>query len=357
MEVDPGFRPQNVLSLHMAIPRTKYRTDEQIAALYTRIVDRVAAIPGVISAGMVNRLPLGGNNYTLSIEFEGATGAPASLQSRSVTPDYFQTMSIPVREGRVFTERDRANAPFVGLIDDRVAQSIWPGQSAVGRRFRVALPGQQPAWGEIVGVVANIHHSGLDSADERQIYFSYHQFTDGRIALVVHSRSDLRRMTPAVLQAIRSIDPDQPVYDMRTMDDVLARSAAQRWLNMAIIGVFAVSALLLAGVGIYGVIAHDVTQRTREFGVRTALGARPSELSRLVLRKGSRLAAAGAVAGLAGAIALLWTMGSLLYGVPPLDPVSFAVAATLLLAVALAASYFPARRAALSDPVHLLRSE
>ncbi len=357
MSVDPGFRTENILSLHMAIPRSKYRTDEQIAAFYRRIVDRVAELPGVISAGMVNRLPLAGNNLVLAFEFEGVAGDPVSLQSRSVTPDYFPTMSIPVREGRVFTERDSAKAPLAGVIDESEARTLWPGQSAIGKRYRVSLPGQQPAWGQIVGVVSNIRHRGLDSEEDRQFYFSYQQFTDGRIALVVRSRADVRGMTPAVLQAIRSLDPEQPVYDVRTMDDVLARSAAERWLNMAIIGVFAVSSLLLAGVGLYGVIAYSVTQRLREFGVRMALGAMPSEVSRLVLRKGTILAASGAALGLGGAIALARAMESLLFGVPPLDPVSFAAAAALLFGVALAASYLPARRAALADPTHALRAE
>jgi putative ABC transport system permease protein len=341
----------------MAIPRSKYQSDEQIAAFYRRIADRVAALPGVISAGMVNRLPLAGNDLDMAFELEGVTGNPVSLQSRSVTPDYFRTMSIQVHEGRVFNERDSARAPLVSVVDERVARTLWPGQSAVGKRYRVSLPGQQPTWGEIVGVVGNIHHRGLDTEDDRQVYFSYQQFTDGRIALVVRSRGDVGAIAPAVLQAIRSLDPEQPVYDVRTMDDVLARSAAPRSLNMAIIGVFAVSSLLLAAVGLYGVIAYGVTQRSREFGVRMALGAVPSDISRLVLRKASVLVASGAASGLGGAIALAQGMKSLLYEVPPLDPLSFAAAAALLLGVALAASYFPGRRAALTDPTHALQAE
>jgi predicted permease len=357
MNVDPGFRTENVVSLHMAIPRSKYQRDEQIAAFYRRIVDRVVALPGVSSAGMVNRLPLAGNDLAMAFEFEGVTGPPISLQSRSVTPDYFRTLSIPVREGRVLTDRDSANTPLVTVVDERLARALWPGQSAVGKRYRVSLPGQQPTWGEIVGVVGSIHHRGLDIDDDRQMYFSYQQFTDGRMALVVRSRGAERAMTPAVLQAIRSLDPEQPVYDIRTMDDVLARSTAPRSLNMTIIGVFAVSSLLLAGVGLYGIIAYGVTQRTREFGVRMALGAVPSEVSRLVLRTGIVLASSGAALGLGGAIALARGMTSLLYGVAPLDPVSFAAAAAQLFGVALAASYFPARRAALADPTHALRAE
>jgi putative ABC transport system permease protein len=356
LDVDPGFRTDNVLSLHMAIPRSKYRTDEQIAAFYRRIVDQVAAIPGVVSSAMVNRVPLSGNNQVMAFEFEGVKGEPISAQSRSVTEDYFRTLSIPVREGRVITQSDSAKAPLVSVIDERLARTLWPGQSAVGKRYRVSLPGQRPTSGEIVGVVGHVRHGGLDSDQDRQVYFSYQQFTDGRMALVVRSLSDVHAITPAVLQAIRTLDPEQPVYDVRTMDDVLARSAAQRWMNMAIITMFAASSLLLAGVGLYGVIAYGVTQRGREFGVRLALGAKPSQVSRLVLRKGSLLAASGAAFGVVGAIALLRGIESLLYGVPPLDPVNFAAAAGLLFAVALAASYLPARRAALSDPAQALRT-
>ena len=357
ISVDPGFRTENALRLHMAIPRTKYQNDEQIAAFYRRIVDQVAALPDVVATAMVNRLPLTANNMVMSVEFEGTPGSPVAVQSRSITPDYFRTMSIPIREGRVFAESDSAKAPLVGVIDERLARTLWPGQSPVGKRFRVTLPGQQPASGEIVGVVGNIRHQGLDRDDDRQFYFNYQQFTDGRIALVVRARSNARAIAPAVMQAIRTLDPEQPVYDVSTMDDVLARSTSERRLNMAIIAGFALSALLLAGVGLYGVIAYGVTQRLREFGVRMALGARPSDVSRMVLRKGSMLAVLGAVLGFGGAIALLRAMRSLLYGVSAFDPLTLVVAAGLLLSVALAASYFPARRAARVDPAYALRSE
>ena len=221
MEVDPGFRPANVLSLHMAIPRTKYQSDEQIAAFYRRLVDRVLAIPGVLSAGMVNRLPMTGNDLLMSFEFEDHDGRQVPLQLRSVTPGYFQSMSIPVRGGRVFTEEDRASAPLVSIIDERAARSLWPGQSAIGKRYRVSLPGQQPSWGQIVGVVGSVRHGGLDSDSDRQMYFGYHQFTDGRIALVVRSHGDVTAMRPEVVQAIHALDPEQPVYDVSPMTDVV----------------------------------------------------------------------------------------------------------------------------------------
>jgi predicted permease len=357
MRVDPGFTTENVLTLYMAIPRVKYTSDERIAVLYRQIVDRVSAVPGVISAGLVNRLPLAGNNFVLPFELEGAPGKSVNLQVRSVTPGYFRTMDIPLLQGRTLADSDGAKAPLVGVVDERAAHTMWPGGNAIGKRFRVTVPGGHPAWGEIVGVVPPIHEQGLDKDDERQMYLSYHQFTDGRIALVVRTHADAGSMTAAVVQAIRSVDPDQPVYDVRTMEDVLARSAAERWLNMAIIVAFAGASLLLAGAGLYGVIASGVTDRRREFGVRLGLGAAPSHVSRLVLRQGAVLAGTGAALGLGGAVALVRGMESLLYGVPRFDPVSFGAAGLLLIGVALTASYLPARRAALIDPARTLKAD
>jgi putative ABC transport system permease protein len=356
MTVNPGFNPEKVLSLHMAIPRAKYASDNEIAELYRRVMDRVGVVPGIIATGMVNRLPLTRNDLMMAVEFEGETGA-RSLQCRSVTPDYFRVMSIPVYEGRVFSESDTAKAPLVGVIDDRLARTLWPGANAVRKRFRVALPGQPPTSGEIVGVVGNIRHGGLESESDRQLYISYRQFTDGRTALVVRAQGDPRALAAAVVQAIRDVDPQQPVYDVRTMDDVESRSSAQRWLNTAIVAAFALSALLLAGIGLYGVVAYGVTQRRREFGVRMALGADPSGVCLLVLRNGTKIAALGATLGLGGAVLLVQAMASLLYAIPPLDSITFGSATAVLFAVAATASYLPARRAARIDPARALRAE
>ena len=221
----------------------------------------------------------------------------------------------------------------------------------------MTLPGQLRMEGRIVGVVGAVRHAGLDRADERQMYFSYHQFTDGRIVLVVRGHTAVHSLVPAVREAIHTVDPDQPVYDVRTMEDVVARSTADRRLSMAIVTAFALSSLLLASVGLYGVMAHGVTERTREFGVRLALGASRRAVLQQVLRRGSGLAVSGAVLGLGGAVALALVMRSLLFGVSALDPLNFLAAAMLLFGVALAASYLPARRAASTDPVHALRAE
>jgi putative ABC transport system permease protein len=357
-DVDPGFRTENVLSLHLAISRSTYKDDAQVAAYCGRIVERIAALPGIVAAGMVNRLPLAGGNQVLRFDFELAAGGPTTLQPRAVTPDYFKTMSIPLREGRVFTRSDSAAAPLVGVVDERLARTLWPGQSAIGQRFAVALPGQpQRTRGQIVGVVGNVRHAGLDVDDDRQVYLHHPQFADGRMVLVARTSYDAGAAAPAIVQAIREIDPDQPVYDVRPMKEVVARSAAERWLNVALLAVFAVSSLLLASVGLYGVIAHGVIERSREFGVRLALGATRSELLRLVLRRGFTLASCGAALGLGGAVALTASMKNLRYGITPLDPLVFLSSAVLLFAVALVASYVPARRAALTDPARALRAD
>jgi putative ABC transport system permease protein len=357
MTVDPGFSTTNVLTLHMAIPRTKYPTDQDIAALYRRVLDSVSAQPGVSTAAMVNRLPLAGNEMVLAFEFPGMAETPLSLQSRSVTPDYFKTLNIPVRDGRVFTENDTVTGPLVAVIDDRLARTLWGDASAVGKRFHISLPGSAPAWGEIIGVVGTIRHGGLESDTDRQVYFTYRQFTDGRIALVVRTQSEAAAMTPTIVRAIRAVDPDQPVYDVRTMEAVVARSTAERRLNRTLIGVFAMSAMALAIVGLYGLVAYGVTQRLREFGVRIAVGAAPSEISRIVVRSAAKITASGAALGLVGSLVAARIIERFLRPAASFDPVNFVVAAVALGGVALIASYLPARRAAHTDPVRALRAE
>jgi predicted permease len=246
--------------------------------------------------------------------------------------------------------------PATGIVDDRIARRFWPGQSAVGKRFRFAvLPGTP--WIEIVGVVGHIRHDGLDVDPRPQVYFNYLQRAQDRMALVVRTDQDPRRLIPAALDAIRSVDSEQPVYDVRTMEDVVERSTAQRWLNMVMLTVFAAIALLLASVGVYGVVAYGVSERRREFGIRLALGAERAAVARLVVWQGTILAMSGSAIGFLAAVLVAKAIESLLYGVKASDPPSFAGAVGLLVAVALFASYIPARRAASVDPAITLRSE
>jgi len=359
--VHPGFNPDRVYSVHLAIPRTKYRTDADVAAFMRRVLDRVDALPGVVAAAMVNRLPLAGGTQTAGLEFEGVdlgvlpAGGGLQADIRPVTPDYFRALQIPLMRGRAFGEADGENAPPVGIIDERAATAVFHGANPIGRRFRPAVPGQP--WRTIVGVVGHLRHERLDEDGRPQVYWSYKQFTQDREALVVRTDSDPAALAQSIAAAIRSVDPEQPIYDARTLDAVVDRSLAQRRLQTTLVSAFAGMALLLASIGVYGVIAYGVGQRTREFGIRLALGARRAEIVAVVMRRGAALFAAGAVVGLVAAAAGAQVLATMLFEVSPFDLSSFAVATLILLAVALAACGLPARRAAAIDPSVALRAE
>ena len=358
--IDPGFRSENVISLHLAIPRSKYAGDRQIAQVTGRFLDRVAAVPGVTAAGMVNRLPLGGGAQIGVIAFDAPGQARAELPSvdwRTVTPGYFQTLGIPIVEGRSFDGRDKDGAPLVGIIDERIAKLVWPGESAIGKRFRIPLQidGADLPWHEIVGVVGHVKHDGLDLDTRPQVYWNYEQRAQDRMVVVARGAGNVTGLMPAIIQAIRDVDPEQAVYDVRTMDDVVQRSLGQRWLNMILIGAFASISLVLCCIGVYGVIAFGVTRQRREFGIRMALGASRRAVATLVLGRGLALAGIGTLAGLAMAALLARSMSSMLYGVDPNDAASFAAATAAILIAAAIASYLPARRAAAVDPAVTLR--
>ena len=356
-DVNPGFRPQGVLSLRLAIPRNKYQGDEKVAAFCQRILEEVRTLPGVEAAGMVNRLPLSGPSGMSSVFFERANGESGKLEDTDdtiTTPDYFHAMGIPVRQGRSFTEQDAANAPLVVVVDERVARLAWPGENPIGKRMRSS---PDSSWAEVVGVVGHMRHESLESDQRLQIYWNYLQRARDRMALMVRTSGDARLLVSPVLGAIKAVDPDQPAYAVRTMTEVLDQSLAMRWFNTVVVSLFAGSSLLLAMVGIYGVIAWTVRQRTREIGVRMALGAQRSAVLALVLRRGLKLAGAGIVLGLIGAIGLTQLLRSLLFGVGPVDPFTFVAVPMLLVFVALLACWLPARRAAKVDPMEALRSE
>lgn len=364
--INPGFNPDRVYSVHLAIPRTKYTSDRAVAAFCTRVLDRVQSLPEVVSAAMVNRLPLAGGAQTAGIEFEGVESNRALPDSevqadmRPVTPDYFRTLQIPVLSGRTFSEADDEDAAPVGIIDERLATRIFGGGNPIGRRFRPELPTRvMPAqpWRTIVGVVGHIHHDRLDEDGRPQVYWSYKQFPQDRQALVVRTSGDPEALAHSIAAAIRSVDPEQPIYDARTLEEVVDRSLGRRWLQTALLVWFASISLLLASIGVYGVIAYAVGQRRREFGIRLALGASRGEIVGLVVRRGAALLAAGSIVGLAAAVASGRALAGLLFRVPVFDLPSFASATTILLIVALAACVIPARRAAKVDPSSALRAE
>src|SRR5262249_50838291 len=261
--VDPGFRSNNILSVHLAVSRSKYRSDAEVTRLIQRILERVSAIPGIVSVGMVNRLPLAGGNQNGTLEFEGTT-LPRTPQGilqtgnfdwRTATPDYFRPLGIPLIQGRVFEESDTANRPLVGLIDDRVARLAWPQQNPIGKRFRMGFP--EAPWVEVVGVVGHVRHAGLDIDPRPQVYWPHSQRVQDRLALAVRGNQNPKQFTAAVISAIHYVDPEQPVYDVRPMDEVVERSLSQQWLTMALVSLFASVALVLATVGVYGVLSYS----------------------------------------------------------------------------------------------------
>ena len=353
--VTPGFNPDHALSVSLAIPESKYPGEAQVNQFYTAVLDRVQVLPGVVAAGYVNRLPLGGGNQTAGLQVEDA--APGTrwpnVQTRTVSPGYFRAIGIPMKEGRSFTPRDGADAPRVAIVDERLARRLWPGVSPIGRRVREG--GDQ--WSTIVGVVGHIRHLGLDDDSDPQVYWNYPQRTQQRLALVVRTRGAPAALTPLIAAAVREVDPEQPIYDARTLEAVVDRSLGQRWLQTVLLAIFAGVALLLASVGAYGVIAYGVGQRTREFGVRMALGAGQRRVIGMVLRRGLMLFALGALAGLVIAGATVRVLSSLVYAVAPDDTLSFVIATVVLFAVSVAACYVPARRASRVEPSIALRSE
>jgi putative ABC transport system permease protein len=361
--IHPGFNPDGVLSVHLALPRTKYRDDAAVARITGRIADRAATIPGVTAAGLVNRLPLAGGAQVMTMEFDVPPERQETLpavDTRTVTPGYFRTMGIPLIEGRDFDAHDTAAAPSTGIIDQRVAQLMWPGESAIGKRMRIppVLTNNVPLpWIEIVGVVGHVIHDGLDLDTRPQVYWNYEQRAQDRMVLVVRAAGDAAGLTPMIREAIRDIDPEQPVYDVRTLRDVVGRSLAQRRLNMALVATFAVAALLLCAIGVYGVIAFGVTRQRREFGIRLALGATRAAVTGSVVGQGLTLALTGIVLGVIISAMVARAMDSLLFGITAHDLPSYALATAAVLISALLASYLPARRASTVDPSVTLRAE
>jgi putative ABC transport system permease protein len=359
--VDPGFRSDKILSVHFALSQ-EYGANPKFGLYLKRILERVSSLPGVVSAGMVNRLPLAGQTQIGMLSFEGTTlpqspigvTQTGSLDWRTATPDYFRTLGIPLIEGRSFEESDTADHKQVGIIDERLARLVWPNQSAIGKRFK--FPGPGP-WTEIVGVVGHIRHDKLGIDERPQLYWHYHQRAQPRMALAVRTNQDPKQLAASVVAAIHEIDPDQPVYDVRPMDEVVERSLSQDWLNTALLSLFASIALILATIGVYGVMSYSVGLRTREIGIRMALGSKRGALIWMVLRQGGRLAGIGILIGIFASLLLGRTLSALLYEIKPTDVLSFLSASLAVLIVAIAASFIPSRRAASVDPISVLRAE
>ncbi len=363
-EVKPGFEPANLLTMRVALPTAKYPQFQQSRVFFEQLFDRLKARPEVKSVAAINLLPFGGSGGDRTFTIEGQPIAPGQPhpdeQIRFVSAGYFGTMGIPLLKGRDFTEHDLPDTPQVVIINQAVARKYWPNETPLGKR--VSFSSRTPKWYEIVGVVGNVKHRGLDLEDKPEFYVPFLQplFADANVQpmyLVTRTSSEPLSAAAVVRNEVAAIDRDQPVSNLLTMEQRIADSVAPRRFNMFLLGLFAVLALILAAIGIYGIMAFSVAQRTHEIGVRMALGARRADVLSLVLRNGFKLALIGIALGLAIAFAATRLMSTLLYGVSPTDRTTFLIDALVLAGVALLACYIPARRATKVDPLVALRYE
>ena len=354
--IDPGFRTANILTLKTPLSSRAYRDPAGRAAFYTQVLERVTSLPGVVSAGFTNGVPLVVKGWVNGFTIEGRSmpaGTITNANYRIVTGDYLRTIGIPLRGGRYLDSRDTADSSPVVLINEAAKRKFWPDEDAIGKRVRF---GSSSPWVTIVGVVGDIRQAGLEQASRPELYLSSNQEPTALTGLAIRTQVEPTRLAAAVRREIQAVDKDIPIIDVRSMDEVLDREVFQRRAQMLLLSIFAGIALLLASTGIYGVLAYLLSQRTREIGIRMALGARPRDVLLAVAGQGVGLSVAGMVLGISAALALSRVVSSLLFGVSPGDPRTFAAVAVLLLVVAVVASYMAARRAMRIDPMLALRS-
>ncbi len=380
-QVNPGFEPQNLLTMNLSLPDYRYPEAQQRAAFYQQALEQIRALPGVVSAGATSILPLSGSNSSGSFRIEGrqvAQNESAPHGDRwAVTAGYFETMKIPLIRGRFFEPRDAADAPAatppgttapnvaapanaapsVAIIDEELAHKYWPNEDPLGKRITFEGTRDNPKWREIVGIVGHVKHRSLEGESRVQYYLPHPQRPQAGMNLAIRTTGKPTDLTGAVRGVIAGLDRDLPVFRVNTMEQYVADSMTLRRFTVTLLGIFAVLALVLATVGLYGVLSYSVTQRSHEIGIRMALGARAADVLRLVVRQGMLLAGAGIGMGLLGAFALTRVMKTLLFGVGAADPLTYVVIAGVLAAVALLACWLPARRATKVDPMIALRYE
>jgi putative ABC transport system permease protein len=365
--VDAGFDPEHVMTMRLAPAQFKYRGHtDSVIQLASGILRSVSALPGVKSAGISTDVPLLGNPIYI-MRFEGrppVTPSQAPLANYfAVTPGYFETMGMRVLRGRPITDRDIAGSPPVVVVNQTLVNRYFPGQDPIGKRLEIAFD-DPPNWREIVGVVADVHSAGLDQDTPVQAYTAYFQNPDliavslpAPFTVLARTTGNPAALGSAMKAAILNVDRAQPVFAVQPMTDIVSQNVAQRRFSLVLLAFFAVSALFLAALGLYGVMSYVVTQRTSEIGIRMALGARPAQVLLLVERQGMLLVLAGLTIGIAGGLLLMRLMTSLLFRVSPSDPFALLAGAVTLIAVSVVACYLPARRAARVDPLIALRYE
>jgi len=365
LRVNPGFAPENVLTVNLGLG-SRYRTGERITNFYQQSLQRLGALPGVESVAAINLMPFGEmllrGDFLIEGQPEPAAGAENVATKPAISADYFRTIGVPLVKGRAFNDRDTSEAPGVVVISESAAHHYFAGREPLGQRISFDRDrNRQPIWLEIVGVVGDVKQQKLNAQSLPTVYAPYTQITRpmmlGFVYFVVRSSVEPNSLLTAVQREIRAIDPELPIYKAGTMEKLITSSLQEQRFNALLLGFFAALALVMAAVGLYGVMAYSVAQRTHELGIRMALGAQAGDVLRLVISQGMKLTLLGVAVGLVAALALTRLMAGLLFGVTPTDPATFALIGLLLMGVALLACYIPARRATKVDPMIALRCE
>ncbi len=358
--LDPGFRPENLLAMKVELPELKYSDQTQRSTFYEELLRRVRELPGVKAAAVASNLPLTYDGDSIDISMEGQPDPPPnerpSVIIRVVSPGYFETMGIPLLRGHEFTAKDYEKTVPGVVISEKTARYFWPKEDALGKRLKPGSSTSPGRWRQVIGIVKDVRQNDFVADPGLQIYFTYRQvdaFPPN--ALVLRTSVDPLSLGPAVRRVVQEVDKDQPVSDIRTMSEIVSAAVARQRFSMLLLGIFAAVALILAGIGIYGVMSYSVAQRTREIGIRMALGAQKSDVLKMTVGQGLQLVIVGVVIGLAAALVLTRVMSSLLFGVSATDPMTFVTISLILLGVALTASYVPALRSMKVDPVIALR--
>jgi putative ABC transport system permease protein len=361
-QVDPGFNGDHLLTFNIALPQKKYPEDVQRINFGEQVADRLRQLPGIDTVGLSSGLPLGNNGWQTSFVIDGQPppepGKTPLTEAAVASPDYFRAMGITILKGRNFTDADTKDVPRVALIDEEFARRYWPNEEAVGKHIRPGGNDPRNPLVEIVGIVRRVKMEGLNQESDRvQSYYPFRQLPSGNLTVVIKSSQEPMSIASAVREQVLAVDPDQPIYNLNSMQQLRADSIAPERLNLMLFTCFAVIALTLASVGIYGVMSYAVTQRTHEIGIRMALGARPGNVLSMVVRQGMALTITGLALGVGGALLVTRLMTSLLFGTSATDPLTFVAIPLLLAGVALGACFVPARRATKVDPMIALRYE
>jgi len=358
-DVSPGFQPSGVLAGGLSLPRARYADAPKRIAFFRAVLDNLARQPGVTDAAGGVPVPFSGNAGSASFQIEGRPSPPGDPGPHGdigfVSPSFFAALHIPIRQGRVFSELDRQDTEPVALVDETLARQYWPNESPLGKHIRRGGP---TAWATIVGIVGHVKNADLAGDETKgKYYFPLYQVPPPLITFIVRTPTDPGRLTAGMREAVRSVDPTQPVSQIRLLSEMVDASLAPRRFVVTVLAAFAGMALLMAVIGLYGVISYAVTQRTRELGVRMALGAEPAAILRLVIAQGLQLAGAGAIIGLLVSLAVGRLLHDELFHVSAADPLTLGAMAIVLVSAAVLASYLPARRATRVDPMVALRYE